>query len=293
MPELPEVETVRRGLAPAIEGRRIARAETRRADLRWPFPEGFAERLTGRRILGVGRRAKFLTIALDDGATWIAHLGMTGRFQVDAPDGLHDPGAFYHESARLLAHDHVVLALDDGARLTYNDPRRFGAMDLAATAELDRHPWLAGLGLEPTGNALDAASLACVMAGSRAPLKAALLDQRRVAGLGNIYVCEALHRARLPPFREARTLARKDGGPGLRAQRLAEAIREVLAEAIAAGGSTLRDFRGADGTSGAMQQRFRAYDRAGEACPTPGCRGVIARAVQSGRSTFYCPQCQR
>ena len=293
MPELPEVETVRRGLAPALEGRRIVAVDLRRPDLRWPLPDGFADRLAGRRVLGVGRRAKFLTIGLDDGQTWIAHLGMTGRFQVEGAGGLHDPGAFYFETARLTAHDHVVLDLDDGARLTYNDPRRFGAMDLWPSDALDAHPWLAALGIEPTGNALSAPALAAVMAGARTPLKAALLDQRRVAGLGNIYVCEALHRARLSPFREARTLARKDGSAGVRAERLTRAIREVLAEAIAAGGSTLRDFRGADGASGAMQQRFRAYDRAGEPCPTPGCRGVIARAVQSGRSTFHCPACQR
>lgn len=293
MPELPEVETVRRGLCPALEGRRIAKAETRRADLRWPFPEGFARSLIGRGVIGVGRRAKFLTIGLDDGQTWIAHLGMTGRFQVDAPDGLHDPGAFYHDGARLTAHDHVVIDLDDGARLTYNDPRRFGAMDLCATDALDTHPWLASLGIEPTGNGLSAPALAAVMAGSRTPLKAALLDQRRVAGLGNIYVCEALHRARLSPFREARTLARKDGSAGLRAERLTTAIRDVLAEAILAGGSTLRDFRNSDGSPGAMQQRFRAYDREGDTCHTPNCRGTITRAIQAGRSTFHCPQCQR
>ncbi|MEM7566837.1 MAG: bifunctional DNA-formamidopyrimidine glycosylase/DNA-(apurinic or apyrimidinic site) lyase [Pseudomonadota bacterium] len=293
MPELPEVETVRRGLAPALEGRRIMAADIRRPDLRWPFPDGFGGRLEGRRIESVGRRAKFLTIGLDDGATWIAHLGMTGRFQVDAPDGLHDPGAFYHEAERLTAHDHVVLDLDDGARLTYNDPRRFGAMDLAEHGLLDAHPWLASLGIEPTGNGLSAPALADVMAGSRTPLKAALLDQRRVAGLGNIYVCEALNRARLSPFREARTLARKDGSAGVRAERLTGEIRAVLAEAIAAGGSTLRNFRAADGSTGAMQQRFRAYDREGESCLNAGCRGVIARAVQSGRSTFHCPVCQR
>ncbi len=293
MPELPEVETVRRGLAPALEGRTIVRADIRRPDLRWPFPDRFAQSLTGRRIERVGRRAKFLLLGLDDGATWIAHLGMTGRFQIDAPDGLHDPGAFYHDAARLTAHDHVVVDLDDGARLTYNDPRRFGAMDLVAADALGAHPWLASLGIEPTGNALNAPALAAVMAGSRTPLKAALLDQRRVAGLGNIYVCEALNRARLSPFREARTLARKDGSAGRRAERLTGEIRDVLDEAITAGGSTLRDFRSADGSSGAMQQRFRAYDREGEPCANAGCRGVIARAVQSGRSTFHCPVCQR
>lgn len=299
MPELPEVETVRRGLAPALEGRRIVSAETRRADLRWPFPERFAQRLTGRRVAHVGRRAKFLTIDLEDegqeggGLTWIAHLGMTGRFEVEREADRLAPGAFYHEPGRLAAHDHVVVALDDGARVIYNDPRRFGAMDLTPSDALGDHPWLRALGIEPTGNGLSADTLAGANAGTHAPLKGALLDQRRVAGLGNIYVCEALHRARLSPFREARTLARKDGTGGERAERLALAIREVLAEAIAAGGSTLRDYRDAKGGKGAMQQRFRAYDREGAPCPTPGCRGVIARAVQSGRSTFHCPACQR
>jgi formamidopyrimidine-DNA glycosylase len=289
VPELPEVETVRRGLEPAMVGRRIASVEQRRRDLRFPFPEDFAARLAGREIVALGRRAKYLLADLDDGATLIMHLGMSGSFRVDA----NMPGVFHHDRSRIAAHDHVVFHMSGGATITYNDPRRFGFMLLEPRATLAEHKLFRGMGVEPLGNELDGDLLARLFAGKSAPLKAALLDQSLVAGLGNIYVCESLHRAHLSPRRAAGTLARKDGAATPRAHLLAATIREVLGEALEAGGSSLRDHRQADGSLGYFQHRFRVYDREGEACPTPGCHGVIKRVVQSGRSTFYCGECQR
>ncbi|PHP69068.1 DNA-formamidopyrimidine glycosylase [Zhengella mangrovi] len=297
MPELPEVETVRRGLAPAMEGARIVKAEIRRPDLRFPFPERFSAHLEGRTITALGRRAKYLLIHLDDGAVVISHLGMSGSYRIEAGVAGQTPGLFHHARSKDSLHDHVVLHLagPDGAdtQIVYNDPRRFGFMLLTREADLAGHPALAGLGLEPTGNALDGAVLAQLFAGRRTPLKAALLDQRLIAGLGNIYVCEALWRARLSPLRAAGTLATKAGGETVRSKRLAEAVRAVIGEAIAAGGSSLRDYMHADGTLGYFQHSFSVYDREGEACPAPGCRHAVQRIVQSGRSTFYCPGCQR
>ena len=289
MPELPEVETVRRGLEPAMSGRIFEKVEQRRSDLRFPFPPDFIARLTGRRIESLSRRAKYLLADLDDGATLIMHLGMSGSFRVDA----NTPGVFHHDRSRIAAHDHVVFHMSGGATITYNDPRRIGFMLLEPRATLAEHKLFRGMGVEPLGNELDGDLLARLFASKAAPLKAALLDQGLVAGLGNIYVCESLHRAHLSPRRAAGTLARKDGAATERAHLLAATIREVLGEALEAGGSSLRDHRQADGSLGYFQHRFRVYDREGEACPTPGCRGVIKRMVQSGRSTFHCGECQR
>ena len=287
MPELPEVETVRRGLVPALEGRRILRAVQNRPDLRWPLPERFAERLTGRRIEGIGRRAKYLLLGLDGGETLLIHLGMSGRFIVEGEDGARDEGADFVRAAGDAKHDHVLLDMEGGGRAIFNDARRFGAMDLWPTPRLAEHWLLAKLGPEPLSNAFDGAVLLAAAQGRRTPLKAFLLDQRQVAGLGNIYVCEALWEARLSPLREAGTLT------PAQARRLAEAVRAVLTTAIEAGGSSLRDFRGADGELGYFQHAFRVYDREGEPCPRPRCRGTVERLVQSGRSTFHCPRCQR
>jgi formamidopyrimidine-DNA glycosylase len=293
MPELPEVETVRRGLAPVMEGRRIEAVEARRPDLRFPFPERFAQKLEGRTVASLGRRAKYLLAELDDGETLVMHLGMSGSFRVTEAEGEAAPGAFHHPRSKAAAHDHVVFRLSGGATVTYNDPRRFGFMALIPRGGLEVHPLFRHVGVEPLGNRFDAALLARLLAGRRTSLKAALLDQRLIAGLGNIYVCEALHLARLSPERAAHTLARKDGAPTRRAETLAPAIRTTLEAAIAAGGSTLRDFAHADGALGYFQHAFRVYDREDEPCPTPGCRGVVRRIAQSGRSTFFCPECQR
>ncbi len=289
MPELPEVETVRRGLEPAMAGQTFEKVEQRRADLRFPFPADFAARLTGRRIEAITRRAKYLFADLDDGETLIMHLGMSGSFRVDADT----PGVFHHDRSRIAAHDHVVFHVSGGATVTYNDPRRFGFMLLEPRATLAEHKLFRDMGVEPLGNELDGDLLARLFAGKAAPLKAALLDQSLVAGLGNIYVCESLHRAHLSPRRAAGTLARKDGAPTERANLLASVIRDVLGEALEAGGSSLRDHRQADGSLGYFQHQFRVYDREGVPCPTAGCGGVIKRMIQSGRSTFYCGECQR
>jgi len=293
LPELPEVETVRRGLAPAMENARLERVVARRPDLRFPLPERFAERLGGRTVTGLGRRAKYLLADLDDGMVLVMHLGMSGSFRVSQPGEAALPGDFHHPRSKIAAHDHVEFVLSGGATVTYNDPRRFGFMLLVPRAGIATHPMFAGLGAEPVGNAFDAAYLAARLAGRTMPLKAALLDQRIVAGLGNIYVCEALHRARLSPLRAAGTLATPAGRPNMRAVRLVEAIRAVIGEAIEAGGSSLRDHVRADGSLGYFQHAFRVYDREGAPCPTPGCRGIVTRIVQSGRSTFLCPRCQR
>jgi formamidopyrimidine-DNA glycosylase len=293
MPELPEVETVRRGLEPAMAGARLDKVEQRRPDLRFPLPERFAERLEGRRVLGLGRRAKYLLADLDNGDVLVMHLGMSGSFRIETRDGGETPGKFHHRRSPASLHDHVIFEMSNGVRIIYNDPRRFGFMLIVPRADFDAHPLFAGMGVEPLGNELDGALLARLFAGKAAPLKAALLDQRLIAGLGNIYVCEALHRAGLSPRRAAGTLARRSGAPTERAHRLAAVIPQVLNEAIEAGGSSLRDHRQTDGSLGYFQHRFRVYDREGEPCPTPGCTGTIRRIVQSGRSTFFCPVCQR
>lgn len=292
MPELPEVETVRRGLDTALTGRVLTSVEARRADLRFPLPERMTDRLAGRRIEAVRRRAKYLLIDLDDGNTLIVHLGMSGSFRLAAGNAEIRP-ALYHPQPRLEKHDHVVFHLSDGGTATFNDPRRFGLMRLAPTASVETGGHLGDLGVEPLDGLMDAGMLASAMAGRHVSLKAALLDQSVVAGLGNIYVCEALHRAGLSPRRDAATLARKDGSPTIRAKALAPAIVDVLVEAVEAGGSTLRDFSAADGALGYFQHRFRVYDREGSPCPKPGCGGTIERIVQSGRSTYFCPRCQR
>jgi formamidopyrimidine-DNA glycosylase len=296
MPELPEVETVRRGLEAAMDGERIRRVEVRRPDLRWPLAKDFAQRLRGKRVIGVGRRAKYLLVDLSSGDVLIMHLGMSGSFHVflgqeKRPD--KHLGRYYHERSKDLAHDHIVFYLVSGASVTFNDPRRFGSMKLVAREALDREPLLRGLGPEPLGNAFDAAMLAAACRGKKTSLKAALLDQRVVAGLGNIYVCEALHRAHLSPKRRASTLAERNSAPNERAARLVDGIKAVLTQAIKDGGSSLRDHRLTDGELGMFQHHFRVYDRAGEPCRTPGCGGTIKRIVQNGRSTFYCPVCQK
>lgn len=294
MPELPEVETVRRGLQPVMEGARIVSVEARRPDLRFPFPEKFTERLTGSTITALGRRAKYLTMHMDGGPTLICHLGMTGSFRIEAGEESATPGIFHYERSKDAAHDHVVfnLASPQGShRVVFNDPRRFGFMLFSETVP-DQHPMLSGLGVEPTGNTLDGPLLSSLLKDRRTPLKAALLDQRLIAGLGNIYVSEALWRARLSPLRAAGTIATSGKKAKAQSERLAEAIRSVIADAIAAGGSSLRDYMHTDGSLGYFQHSFAVYDREGVACPTPGCTGHVERIVQSGRSTFYCRACQ-
>ncbi len=293
MPELPEVETVRRGLAPVMEGARFAKVVAHRRDLRWPLPKDFAARLEGRTVVGLGRRAKYLLADLSSGDVLVMHLGMSGSFRVFRDGDERTPGKYHHERSQHLAHDHVVFHMGNGAIVTFNDPRRFGSMKIVARAALDREPLLRALGPEPLGNEFDAAMLARACRGKKTSLKAALSDQRIVAGLGNIYVCEALHRARLSPKRRASTIAAKSGAPNERAERLVDAIRAVLGDAIAAGGSSLRDHRRTDGELGLFQHDFRVYDREGLRCPTRGCRGTVKRVVQTGRSTFFCPVCQK
>jgi formamidopyrimidine-DNA glycosylase len=296
MPELPEVETVRRGLEAAMDGERITRVEVRRPDLRWPLAKDFAQRLQGKKVTGIGRRAKYLLVDLSSGDVLLMHLGMSGSFHVflgQPKDQNNRLGRYYHERSKHLAHDHVVFHLASGASVTFNDPRRFGSMKLVPRGKLDHEPSLRSLGPEPLGNAFDAAMLAAACRGKKTSLKAALLDQRIVAGLGNIYVCEALYRAQLSPNRRASTLAERSGAPSERAVRLVDGIRAVLTQAIKDGGSSLRDHRLTDGELGMFQHHFRVYDRAGERCRTAGCSGTIKRIVQNGRSTFYCPVCQK
>jgi len=290
VPELPEVETVRRGLEPAMVGARFVGIDQRRPDLRFPFPANFTARLTGRRVDSLGRRAKYLLADLDDGQVLVMHLGMSGSFRIEDPRAApaEFPGA-----AKNAAHDHVAFELSTGARIIYNDPRRFGFMQLIGRVEIASHPLFRNVGLEPLGNELDGAHLAARLKDKKTSLKAALLDQTLIAGLGNIYVCEALHRAGLSPRRAARSLARKDGGPNARAHLLVEVIRDVLEEAVAAGGSSLRDHRKTNGALGYFQHNFRVYDRKGCACQRPGCGGIVQRIVQSGRATFFCGSCQR
>ncbi len=282
MPELPEVETVRRGLAPHLAGARLVHVEQRRPDLRFPFPERFAERLTGARVLALERRAKYLRAALDTGETLVCHLGMSGRFLVEDAA----PGRFVHAAGDDPKHTHVVLRTEAGVTVSFNDARRFGYMDLIATEALDRHPWFAGLGPEPLGPAFGPGALADAFAGRRQSVKATLLDQRVVAGLGNIYVCEALHRSAIHPERPAGEVS------PARLKRLAVQIVATLEEAVAAGGSTLRDYRTAEGSLGYFQHAFKVYGREDDPCTRPRCRGVVRRLVQSGRSSFFCPTCQ-
>jgi formamidopyrimidine-DNA glycosylase len=291
LPELPEVETARRGLAPVMEGATFLKVEQRRPDLRVPFPTRFARRLTGRRAVSLGRRAKYLLADLDDGTVLVMHLGMSGSFRIEADGTSAVQGTHYHAPSKLRAHDHVVFHMSSGVRVVFNDPRRFGLMDLVRRADLDQSKHFAAIGIEPLGNEMSGATLARLMAGRQAPLKAALMDQRLIAGLGNIYVCEALWRAHLSPDRTAGTLATKTCKPTAAAERLAAAIRDVLQEAIAAGGSSLRDHIRVTGELGEFQHSFAVYDREGEPCPRG--RGIIRRKVHSGRSTFYCPVCQR
>jgi len=295
MPELPEVETVRLGLAPVMEGAVIEKATLHRPDLRSPFPPHFARRLAGRRIVALSRRAKYLLADLDDGNVLTMHLGMSGSFRIEAGDGegQHIAGRYYHARSTLGAHDHVVFDLSSGARVVFNDPRRFGMMDLLPRAGLEESRHFKGMGIEPLGNAMSGPVIASLFAGRSAPLKAMLLDQKRIAGIGNIYACEAMWRAKLSPTMPAGRLATGSKTARDKAEHLADAIRDVLNEAIAAGGSSLRDHRQATGELGMFQHSFAVYDREGEPCPRPHCKGVIRRMVQSGRSTFYCPVCQR
>jgi formamidopyrimidine-DNA glycosylase len=283
MPELPEVETVRQGLRPVLEGARLTRVIQRRKDLRFPLPPKFAQRLTGARVERLGRRAKYLMAELDTGDTWITHLGMTGRFTIEDAA----PGRFEHQASLDEKHEHLVFETDGGTRIGFFDARRFGYMDLIPTAALDAHPWFKGLGPEPLGNGFNAGHLAEVLAGKTQNIKATLLDQRIVAGLGNIYVSEALHRAGISPLKAAGKLKRDQ------LEALVTAVRQVIAEAIEAGGSTLRDFAKVDGELGYFQHRFQVYDREGEPCMKAGCPGVVKRIVQAGRSTFYCAKHQR
>ncbi len=293
MPELPEVETVRLGLAPVMEGAVLDKVAVNRPDLRFPFPPRFARRLTGRRIVALGRRAKYLTADLDDQNVLVMHLGMSGSFRIEAGHGEKIAGQYYHARTAIRAHDHVVFELSNGAHVVFNDPRRFGMMDIVPRSGLEDAPYFKDLGIEPLGNELSGETIARLFEGRTAPLKAMLLDQRRIAGIGNIYACEAMWRAKLAPTLPAGKLAA--AGPRARgkATALADAIRDVLAEAISAGGSSLRDHRRADGELGMFQHSFAVYDREGQPCPRPACDGVIRRMVQSGRSTFYCPVCQR
>lgn len=293
MPELPEVETVKRGLEPAMLGRLVTRVDLRRKDLRFPFPPDFRTRLEGAGITGLSRRAKYILADTDRGDRLILHLGMTGRFTILRPDGsIGRPGEFYDDTAAMGTadgpHDHVVFHLDDATRIVYSDPRRFGMMDLERAGE--SHRLLAEIGVEPLGNGLSADYLRAAFTGKKAPLKAALLDQRIIAGLGNIYVCEALYRAKLSPRRTAGSISKRHDP---RVDDLVRHIRDILTEAIAAGGSTLLDYQAVDGTKGGFQERFLVYDREGDPCHTPGCTSSVRRFVQSGRSTFYCPTCQK
>jgi formamidopyrimidine-DNA glycosylase len=301
MPELPEVETVRRGLQPAMEGSTIVKAEVRRKDLRFPFQKDFVARLEGQIVTGLGRRAKYLLADLASGDVLLMHLGMSGSFRVIQGEDENAPGKFHHPRSEERAHDHVVFHMSSGAAIVFNDPRRFGYMKIIARKALEDEPLLSGLGPEPLGNEFDAAMLARACANKKTSLKAALLDQRVVAGLGNIYVCEALFRAHLSPRRLAATLATKaaprkgvaGGEPTDHAGHLVTAIHAVLNQAIKAGGSSLRDHRQTSGELGYFQHSFQVYDREGETCQTHGCGGIVKRFTQNGRSTFWCPKCQK
>lgn len=296
MPELPEVETVCRGLAGALMGQHLTKVETRRADLRVPFSPGFSARLTARRIKSVNRRAKYILVETDGPDTLVIHLGMSGRITIHAPNSVKRPGRFAHEILQTNSlghpgeygpHDHVILKTESGTRIVYTDHRRFGLMILVESDKLDDHPLFKKLGPEPLARSFSAAHLSEKLRNKHTSIKAALLDQRVVAGLGNIYVCEALYRAKISPRRVASSVV------GVRAQRLVSAIKKILREAIAAGGSSLRDYAQTDGELGYFQHKFAVYNSQDKICPAPGCDGIIKRLVQSGRSTWYCPKCQR
>jgi formamidopyrimidine-DNA glycosylase len=282
MPELPEVETVRRGLEPVLVGNAFARVEQRRPDLRFPLPKDFGMRLSGRRVEALDRRAKYLLARLDDGEVLVMHLGMTGRFSINGPATKPPP-----------KHEHIVFHLGDGTAVRYSDARRFGLMDLVPAATLDSHALFKGLGVEPLSSALTPEWLAARLKGKANSIKAALVDQKLIAGLGNIYAGEALYRAGVSPLRLAGSLATKSGKPTKKTEALVAAVKAVLDDAIKAGGSSLRDYKRADGTLGEFQHRFKVYDREGKPCPRKGCGGTVRRIVQGGRSTFYCPTCQR
>ncbi|MDS9946797.1 MAG: bifunctional DNA-formamidopyrimidine glycosylase/DNA-(apurinic or apyrimidinic site) lyase, partial [Planktomarina sp.] len=283
MPELPEVETVRRGLMPAILGQIIFMAEVNRPDLRWPFPKNMAKRLTGARVTALRRRSKYILMDLDRGETLIIHLGMSGRMLISG----FKLGNFFTEHPAAEKHDHVVFHMENGARVTFNDARRFGAMDLATTAEVEDHKFLASLGPEPLGNSFNESYLKGALTGKNTPIKTALLDQRIIAGLGNIYVCEVLYRSKILPTQKAATLSKLAIG------KIVPTIREVLEEAISAGGSSLKDYRQTGGELGYFQHNFQVYGREGETCKEKVCKGTIKRITQAGRSSFFCPQCQR
>ncbi len=289
MPELPEVETVRRGLEPILVGNAFASVEQRRADLRFPLPKDFGLRLSGRTIEALDRRAKYLLARLDDGEVLVMHLGMTGRFRIDRASGTSAKAG----QKKTPKHEHIVFHLDDGTAVRYSDTRRFGLMDLIRTELLEQHALFKGLGVEPLSPAFTPDWLAGRIKGKTTSIKAALLDQRLIAGLGNIYVCEALYRAEISPTALAGSLATKTGKPTKKTGALVAAIKVVLADAIKAGGSTLRDYSQADGRLGRFQHRFKTYSREGKPCPRKGCGGTVRRIVQGGRSTFYCPTCQR
>ena len=282
MPELPEVETVRRGLEPILVGKQFARVEQRRQDLRFPLPQRFGERLSGRRVKALDRRAKYLLARLDGGEVLVMHLGMTGRFSINGSVKVPPP-----------KHEHIVFHLGDGTRVRYSDTRRFGYMDLIPSKSLDSHALFKGLGLEPLSESFTAEWLAMRLKGKATSIKAALLDQRLIAGLGNIYACEALFHAGISPMRLAGTLATKSGKPTKQTEALVAAVKAVLEDAIKAGGSSLRDYKRADGRLGRFQHRFKVYGRAGKPCTKKGCGGTVRRIVQGGRSTYYCPTCQR
>lgn len=283
MPELPEVETVRRGLQPAMQDQKIMRAEVNRPDLRWPFPPDMAQRLTGARVLRLWRRSKYILLDLDTQETLIVHLGMSGRMLISG----QQLGEFYQDHPAPEKHDHVVFHMENETRVTFNDARRFGAMDLAPTADVETHKMLSSLGPEPLSNYLDDSYLFAALAGRNTPIKTALLDQRLIAGLGNIYVCEVLFRAKISPMCKAKDLSKRQVGA------LVPIIRTVLEEAIEAGGSSLKDYRQTGGELGYFQHSFQVYDRESQPCKHAGCGGTIARVSQSGRSSFYCPTCQR
>ena len=311
MPELPEVETVRRGLEPFLVGKAFARVEQRRPDLRFPLPSNFAKRLTGRKVEALERRAKYLLAWLDGGEVLVMHLGMTGVFSIDRPrpkkrpsrmrastsQGFDDApvafGEFVHAQEHSPKHEHIVFHLCDGTALRYHDARRFGFMDLVPEALLDDHALFRGLGIEPLSPVFTPEWLAQRLKGKTTSIKAALIDQKLIAGLGNIYACEALHRAGISPLRKAGSVTTKAGKPTKKTDALVASVRAVLEAAIKAGGSSLRDYKRADGRLGRFQHRFRTYGREGRPCPRKGCGGTIRRIVQGGRSTFYCPTCQR
>jgi formamidopyrimidine-DNA glycosylase len=299
MPELPEVETVRRGLEPVLAGVRVVRVEQRRADLRFPFPEHFAARLEGQRVTGVARRSKYILVALSGGEVLVMHLGMSGRVSVTPPPSMNGNqaatmlGDYVYDAGADPKHDHAVLHLENGAAITYNDPRRFGFMLLVGAHDIAEHALFRSLGVEPLSEALTAVYMARRAYKRKTPAKAFLMDQRHIAGLGNIYVCEALFRAGVSPLSPAARLAGRNGAPNARSEALVPVIRDVLHEAITAGGSTLRDYRQSDGEAGSFQEDFRVYGRAGKPCVRPGCGGTVRRSVQSGRSTFWCPKCQK